>query len=93
MLVRLPACLCPPLWPTPAQPAAELRSACAGLDEEQLELVANTPGVMKASRRDLPYVLSQVSCAARGVADWQWLATSASQDGVLVHHRRSCEQA
>uniref|UniRef100_A0A7S1T6W5 Pseudouridine-5'-phosphate glycosidase n=1 Tax=Tetraselmis chuii TaxID=63592 RepID=A0A7S1T6W5_9CHLO len=48
-----------------------------GLDEEQLEAVANTPGVQKASRRDLPYVISQGKDAATTVSATMILAAAA----------------
>jgi len=48
-----------------------------GLDDEQLELVAKTPGVQKASRRDLPYVLSQGKNAATTVSATMILAAAA----------------
>ena len=32
----------------------------SGLTEEQMEIIARSPDVMKTSRRDLPHVLAQV---------------------------------
>lgn len=41
---------------------------CVGLSPEQLELLGSAPDVMKVSRRDLPYVLSQQKLGATTVA-------------------------
>lgn len=41
---------------------------CVGLSEAQLEQLGNTEGVLKVSRRDLPYVLSQKKLGATTVA-------------------------
>jgi pseudouridine-5'-phosphate glycosidase len=41
---------------------------CAGLSEEQLELLGTSPDAMKVSRRDLPFVLSQNRLGATTVA-------------------------
>ena len=41
---------------------------CVGLSDAQLEQLGNTEGVLKVSRRDLPYVLSQKKLGATTVA-------------------------
>ncbi len=41
---------------------------CIGLSDEQLEQLGHTEGVLKVSRRDLPYVLSQKKLGATTVA-------------------------
>ena len=41
---------------------------CVGLSDAQLEQLGNTAGVLKVSRRDLPYVLSQRKLGATTVA-------------------------
>lgn len=41
---------------------------CVGLSEAQLEQLGHTEGVLKVSRRDLPYVLSQKKLGATTVA-------------------------
>ena len=41
---------------------------CVGLSDPQLEQLGNTEGVLKVSRRDLPYVLSQKKLGATTVA-------------------------
>ena len=41
---------------------------CVGLSDAQLEQLGNTAGVLKVSRRDLPYVLSQKKLGATTVA-------------------------
>ncbi len=41
---------------------------CIGLSSDQLELLATSPDVMKVSRRDLPFVLSQKRLGATTVA-------------------------
>ena len=41
---------------------------CIGLSDAQLEQLGNTEGVLKVSRRDLPYVLSQKKLGATTVA-------------------------
>lgn len=44
---------------TPATIALIDGKICVGLSDAQLEQLGNTEGVLKVSRRDLPYVLSQ----------------------------------
>ncbi len=41
---------------------------CVGLADSQLEALANTPGVMKVSRRELPFALAQKKVAATTVS-------------------------
>ena len=44
---------------TPATIALIDGKICVGLSDAQLEQLGNTEGVLKVSRRDLPYVLSR----------------------------------
>lgn len=41
---------------------------CVGLSEDQLETLGSSPGAIKVSRRDLPYVLAQARLGATTVA-------------------------
>ncbi|MFN8594968.1 MAG: pseudouridine-5'-phosphate glycosidase [Anaerolineae bacterium] len=49
----------------------------AGLEPHELELLANTDGVRKVSRRDLPIVVSQRGHGATTVAATMWVAAQA----------------
>lgn len=53
---------------TPATIAIMDGKICVGLSDAQLEQLGNTAGVLKVSRRDLPYVLSQKKLGATTVA-------------------------
>ena len=53
---------------TPATIALIDGKICVGLSDAQLEQLGNTEGVLKVSRRDLPYVLSQKKLGATTVA-------------------------
>ena len=53
---------------TPATIAIMDGKICVGLSDAQLEQLGNTEGVLKVSRRDLPYVLSQKKLGATTVA-------------------------
>ena len=53
---------------TPATIAIIDGKICVGLSDAQLEQLGNTEGVLKVSRRDLPYVLSQKKLGATTVA-------------------------
>jgi pseudouridine-5'-phosphate glycosidase len=50
---------------------------CVGLDENQLEKLANTPNVWKVSLRDMPYVISQKFIGATTVAATMRIASMA----------------
>lgn len=52
----------------PATVACIEGKICVGLSDGQLEILANTKGVMKASRRELPYVLAKHRLAATTVS-------------------------
>ena len=53
---------------TPATIALIDGKICVGLSDAHLEQLGNTEGVLKVSRRDLPYVLSQKKLGATTVA-------------------------
>ncbi len=53
---------------TPATIAIMDGKICVGLSDAQLEQLGNTEGVLKVSRRDLPYVLSRKKLGATTVA-------------------------
>jgi pseudouridine-5'-phosphate glycosidase len=52
-------------------------AACIGLDEDELDRVANDPSVRKLGRRDLPVAMALGSSGATTVSGTAWLAAHA----------------